>query len=795
MKIYSRLLVMLMLLTAVFLVACGGEEEPTPVPPTEVPPTAVPTEVPPTEVPPTEVPPTEVPPTEVPPTATPEPEPDVAMTTHESVDGGYTVEYPEEWFANEIFGMGLFSSNEVSLEDMGDMNDLDGGVVIIMGGAMAEVEGEDPMDMLDQASGEFDMSEDDMEILEGPTAVTINGNDAALLTVKGDADGTEIYATIAVLTNGINDVVVMAIAPAADEDTYASIFDAMLNSIEISEEELPNPFGDIGEVEVPEMDAINTGTLAFGTEVAGLVIEDTAMSWTFEGTADSALNLVVTPLADELDVIVDVVDADGMSILPFGEIDDAFGEEIVAFDVPADGTYLVILHGFAGSGGAYNLILTEDGAAAVPAAGDGAVLYTETVSGIVPVDETITHEFEGVAGGVINVVVTPTDDDLDAVVDIWDADGNSIIGGEVDEEFDVETLTGIVLPADGTYQVAIRGFAGGGGAYDLTYTEIDGSGAAPMPTGEGGGAIGYGDLVTGDVTSDDGNMWTFIGAEGDFVDVTVEPADDFDVIVDVVDSAGNSMLPDGAADSSFDTEFVRVVPISANGQYAIIVTPYADGEVGTYDLVLNETLLEGAGSILFVSNEFTDPEEEGFTYPFTADAGEYVTLYVVPESLELDVVLGVYYAETDELIEEIDNSTGREELIFYAEELDNYYFLVTSFEGSIGGFDLALSGSENVIYEITVGDGLVGRFINGEMLTYGYYGEAGTTVTFIIESDDNMDMVITLEDMDANILIEMDDEVSGDGELLTYTFEESLYIFVNVTEFYGDTGQFALYVE
>lgn len=628
MKAYSRLLVMLMLITAVLLVACGGKEEPTPVPPTAVPPTAVPTQVPPTEVPPTEVP-TEIPPTEVPPTEAP------------------------------------------------------------------------------------------------PTAT-------------------------------------------------------------------PGPVGDTGVI---QMDITDAGSLVMGDAVAGLILEDAAMTWSFDGTTGITYNLVVAPIDDALDVVVDVIGETGVSILPLGEVDESFGEETVTFDVPADGVYRVALHGFAGSGGAYTLVLTDGGVVAIPATGDGAVLYTETVSGIVPVDETITHEFEGVAGGVVNVVVTPTDDDLDAVVDIWDADGNSIIGGEVDEEFNVETLNGIVLPADGTYYVAIRGFAGGGGAYDLIYTEVDGSGAAPLPAGEGGGTIGYGDFVTGDVTSDAGNMWIFVASEGDFVDVTVEPHGDFDVTVDVVDSAGNSMLIDGVVDASFDVEFVRVVPIMADGQYTVIVTPYADGEVGTYDLVLNETLLGGAGSILFVYNEFTDPEDEGFIYPFTADAGEYVTLYVVPESLELDVVLGVYYEATDELIEEIDSSTGREELIFYADELDNYYFLVTNYEGSIGGFDLTLSGSENVISEITVGDAIIGRFMNGETLSYGYYGEAGTTVTFVIESDDNMDMVINLEDMDANILIDMDDELSGDGEVLTYTFEESLYIFVNVSEFSGDAGQFALYVE
>ena len=368
----------------------------------------------------------------------------------------------------------------------------------------------------------------------------------------------------------------------------------------------------------------------------------------------------------------------------------------------------------------------------------------------------------------------------------------SIIGGEVDEAFDAEEISNIVLPADGTYSVVIRGFAGGGGGYELIFNG-GGSGTA-MPAGEGGGSLSYGELVAGEVTAAGGNVWTFTGSEGDFVDVTVEPYDGFDVVIDLVDSDGNSMLLDGAIDNSFDIELLRVVPIPADGQYAVVVTGYADGETGSYDLYLSETLGEEAGTVLFVYNEFTEPDEEGFTYPFTAAAGEYVTLYVNPVD-DLDVILGVYNEATDELIEEVDDYFGREEIVFYAEELDNYYFLVTSFDGGVGGFDLILSGSAYMIPEIFVDDGIIGRVVDGEVLSYGYYGEAGTTVSFTIESDENMDMIINLEDLDENILVDMDDGLSGEGEILTYTFEESLYIFVNVSEFYGDAGNFALYVQ
>ena len=791
MKFRSRILMMLLLLTAVLLVACGGKEEPTPVPPTAVPPTAVPPTAVPTQVPPTEVPtqvPTEAPPTEVP-TATPEPAPALALTTQESEAGGFTIDYPEDWFANEMFGIGMFTSEDIDPEAFDDLSTLDGAVVIVMGGAMAETEGDDPMAMLENATGNIDIADEDMEIVNGPTTITINGNDGATMSVRGDADGTRIYGKITTLTNGVNSVVIMAIAPVEEEETFAPIFDVMVDSVEISEDEIVDPFG---AVETPALDAINTGSLTLGEDVAGLVVEDSSMSWSFDGVAGDPLTLVVTPLDDELDVVVDVVDADGVSILPYGEVDESFSEETVVFDVPADGTYLVILHDFAGGGGTYNLVLTAGGTVGTPPVANGVILYTETISGVVPVDETVTHEFNGIAGDVINVVVTPTDDELDAVVDIWDADGNSIIGGEVDEEFDVETLSGIVLPADGTYFVAIRGFAGAGGAYELIYTETDGSGQSATPMGDGT-AIAYNDDVSGEVVDATGNVWSFMASKGDYVDVTIAPFDDFDVVVDLVDSMGNSILFDGAVDESYDTEFLRAIPILDDGAYSVVVTGL-DGSAGSYDMLLTETLEGGSGSIVYVSDEFTDTDIEGHAYPFTANVDEWVVLHVDPDA-GLDVAIGVYKSETDELIKEVDGYTGREELVFQATELDNYYFLVTTVDDTVGTYDALLTGSDSVIYELIAGDFIVGRVADGAEISYGYAGTAGETAVFTLESDDHMDMILNLEDLDGNVLVDMDDGLSGEGEVITYTFEDDMYIFVNISEFYGDTGNFAFHIE
>ncbi len=796
MKFRSQMLLFLMLLTAVFLAACGGED-PTPVPPTEVPTEVPPTAVPPTEVPPTEVPPTEVP-TEVPPTAVPEPtaepEPAFAMLTHESVDGGYTIDYPETWFVEEMLGLGMFSSYEIALEEMGDMSGLEGGIVIVMGGPMAEVEGDDPMDMLDQVTGDMDIEGEDMEILDGPKSVTINGSDGAQITIRGDADGAMIYGIMTVLTNGINNVIVMAVTPAEEEDVYIEPFNTMINSVIVSEEALADPFGDIG-INTSPVDTIPAGELSYGEAVAGLVAEDGVMSWTFEGTANSQLNVFVSPTDDALDAAIDIVDSDGISILPAGEVDESFDDESIDFILPLDGTYSILVRGFAGSGGAYTILLSEgvgnidlDGTDSGNTAG-GNVIYTETIEGVVAEGETAFWEFEGVAGTTIDIVVNPTDDALDAVVDILDADGNSMIGGEVDEGFGTEHISPVFLPVDGAYSVAIRGFAAGGGPYELIYSELDSSGGLIVPPSLDGDEIGYGDQITGEVVDAAGNNWSFYARQGDFVDVTIDPLDGYDVMVDIVDSAGNSILPNGVVDESYDTEFLRAIPVVQDGQYSIVVSGFNPSATGSYDLLLLETLLNGSGSIVTVQDEFVEAENDGHAYPFTADADEFITLYVNPTA-DLDVAIGVYNSDTDELLDEVDRYTGREELVFFVEELDSYYFLVTNVDGTVGSYDLLLSGSNNVIFELISTDVVLGRVMDGATLVYGFNGYAGETNTFILNADEHMDMAIKIEDLDDNILLEGDDAIAGEVETAVYTFEEDATVFVNVSEFFGDTGNF-----
>lgn len=417
---------------------------------------------------------------------------------------------------------------------------------------------------------------------------------------------------------------------------------------------------------------------------------------------------------------------------------------------------------------------------------EGMLLYGETAAASVPVDGQSTWEFIGLEGEVIDIIASPQTEDFDLVLDLLNEKGDSVLDFEIDESFGVEELRGFTLPASGTYTIAVSGFGGLGGDYEVTLAE----------TGALTGAentIRYGETQNGTVTSADGSTWGFLGGEGDFVDITVAPFDEFDLLVDVLDSNGQSILEAGPVDDSFDTEFIRILPLPSAGAYTIAVTGY-EGTFGDYEITLDLSNGGQPGSIIFAFDTLDPGDTEGHAFPFTAMVGEVVTFQLDPEA-DFDAVIEIYNDDTDELLEEIDMTTGFEEAVFSVPEDGNYYFLVQGFEGSAGEYDATLLGSDRVIFELAIGDGVIGRFSEDGVIEYLFRGTAGDNLILTAETNDALDLMLELLDLDDNSLLQVDEFTAGGTETLSYSFTEDQVVFIRVSEFFGEQGQFSLLVD
>lgn len=525
------------------------------------------------------------------------------------------------------------------------------------------------------------------------------------------------------------------------------------------------------------------GALLYGDTVTGEIDAAGPSVWSFIGLEGEAIDLIVRPTDSSLDVVVDILDETGASILD-GEVDDSFDtEEILGLIVPASGEFFISLRGYGESTGAYELTIAEAGTIASGGfAAEGSLAYGDTVSSSVVDESDSVWTFSGKAGDMVNITVSPLGDDLDVVVDVLDASGDSILpNGEVDDAFGTEELLGVMLPSSGVFSITSRGFAGSTGDYQLTLA---------VAGGVSGDLIAYGTSVAGNIVSAEAAAWNFAGTEGDYVDITVVNLDDeFDLVVDVLDASGLSILIDGPRDDSFDTEYIRVLRLPATEVYTISIVGY-EGATGEYELTLGLSNNGLPGSFIFAADVLAE-EEEAHAFPFTAAAGDVVTIHVDPE-FELDVVVEVWDDDADEKLDEVDFTFGFEEMLFTVPEDGNYYFQVVGFEGSTGSYDVTLLGSEDVLFELAIDDLVVGRLGPGSFIEYIYGGTAGETIEVSAETDDEIDLVISIVDADDNILQEIDETLTGESELLVYTPEEDGLVFIRVRDFFESEGEFFL---
>jgi len=673
-----------MILFSLFLTACGGgeKEEPTPT----APPIAV-------EEPTDEPAPTDTPEPE--PTATPEPsptpeptatpDPTAGFVEYESAAGGFKLRYPGDWFNSELLGLAIFASAEELLDspDPGEQ----GGVMVVITGPTTDFENDfgslDPVEVLDKGSGDLGLGED-AEVIEGPTATTINGADAATAVVSSTSDnGTPLTSYVVIIIDETRGAVAFGATPADTSEQFLPTFAAIANTIELME-----PTED---VTIPETGnnanlSDTEGFLLFGDVMTSVVTAGSASTWDFIGLEGEAVDIVVEPQTDKLDVSVDVVDESGNSILPAGPVDDSFGiEELLGVEIPASGTYYIIITGFSDAdAGEYQISFNEAGA---------------------------TGSTEGVS-----------------------------ISGD----------------------------------------------------------ISYGDSVNGSITAEDGALsFSFGGNTGDIARVLVDPADDLDVVVDILDADGTSLVPAGS-DNSFGTEIVAA-QLPADGVYTVVVTPFDEGATGDFELVL-----EGpAGSVVFAGDTLEEENEE-HAFPFTTEAGELVVIFVEPQD-ELDVVVRVFNEDTDEELLEIDRSFGQEGVGYQAPEDGNYYFLVSGFvpddntdQGgqNLGSYTVTMLGSEYTLFELAFGDTVQGKFdTENGYVEYIFRAAADDTLTLTVETADDADGVLEIMDLDDNVLASVDDKFSGEGEVLSYTFTEDGLVILRVSDFFAGGGLFDLFVD
>lgn len=154
---------------------------------------------------------------------------------------GITIGYPEDW-VSQSEGADLQLATSQQLFD--DPENVDEGALFIITGfeqelarmmADSEIEADDAVALLD-VFGTLLMEDDEtVTVREASRAVQYNGRDAAVMTMEAENEqGETLYALLAAVPNEEVVIYIFAVTPAAQEETFQPLFEAMLNTIELS---------------------------------------------------------------------------------------------------------------------------------------------------------------------------------------------------------------------------------------------------------------------------------------------------------------------------------------------------------------------------------------------------------------------------------------------------------------------------------------------------------------------------------------------------------------------------------
>ncbi|HRF94988.1 MAG TPA: hypothetical protein PLZ51_07335, partial [Aggregatilineales bacterium] len=312
-------------------------------------------------------------------------------------------------------------------------------------------------------------------------------------------------------------------------------------------------------LEVPD-----DGVLDVGETVTGNFSSDAQeIVYAFTGSVGQIITLSLA--SEDTDTYLILRDSEGNIIAENDDSAGSLNSQIGPLQLTEDTTYEVVatsysyFYGSETVTGRFTLSATE----AVPT----AIEYATPAEGQLSAegDTTATFAFEGEAGDVITLDLSTLSYSLYAqligpngTINQVTAGGNALLGP-------------IILSDSGLYVVIIS-------SYDL-YEPSDYSFVVntiePLP-------IAYDEPATNTFSADESvYVYTFEGAIGDGLDVTVNSEGAVDTRVTLTSPSGTVIASDDDSGAGFDPELLGII-LTEEGTYSLLVQPYVKGDSGDF---------------------------------------------------------------------------------------------------------------------------------------------------------------------------------------------------------------------
>lgn len=209
----------------------------------------------------------------------------------------------------------------------------------------------------------------------------------------------------------------------------------------------------------------DAGDLAYGQTRQETLQENEAHAWFFNGHTGDEIMAQITPLDNHLDLDMWLLNPATERLTAVDEL-LAGQPEYLAYTLPQDGQYLLLVRDFFGEPGSYEINLT-----AVPASAPvvvGMLAYGNTVQGALTPEQSVIWQFDGRQGQTIAILLQPGTTQADLRLTLVDPAGNRILevdqaGAGLPEQVITHTLT-----VDGQWGILVEEFFGEPAGYTLT---------------------------------------------------------------------------------------------------------------------------------------------------------------------------------------------------------------------------------------------------------------------------------------------------------------------------------------
>jgi hypothetical protein len=267
-------------------------------------------------------------------------------------------------------------------------------------------------------------------------------------------------------------------------------------------------------------------------------------------------------------------------------------------------------------------------------------------------------------------------------LDLYGPDGSLLAEGDIIWEALIGQLSNLALPESGTYTLIVRpyGPAGEAPAYELSLSAIT------AKAQEIAGQLLYGDTMSSESEKEgDGELWTFLGHDGDVVSISVDGEADLALY-----------NPAGTVEASGDE--ISGYQLAGTGTHAVLVTNPAGGvytislalQLDTVDLEEYRTLRYGET----ITGELPSSSESNVfhqTWRFEGRSEDQVTIEV--DSLSSDVFVDLYGPEGNLLTCKNSSDGSNTVKTCLLPGTGQYVILIYTLDENINSYQLTLKGS------------------------------------------------------------------------------------------------------